>query len=418
MAKKIVLVNMPDDKCVRDWRMPESSRGVTTPSYVPLGLLSLATNLKPNQEAIIIDARSKGLSIDETIERIEQERPDILGLHSNVMRAYALKEILQRTSVPYKAVGGLHASRYPQIVLSQGADAVFAGTLADLEFREAVDSQPKGIINCKTTYADIKFPNRSLIDYESYFPKNFVFFKTENRLHMLTTIGCPHNCFYCDNIPGKLQRKSAEAVLDEMQHLYSLGSRSIHLLDDNFNVSENYLHGVLDEMDKREFQVEWSGRGQLRMSDNLAKRMSDHGFKRIHVGIEAIDDEILRYYKKDSSVKRIYEFCESMNNNHIDVFGLFIVGAPVEKEEYLERFPGMLKELGIKYPHIQILSPTPDSEYYKELLDQGIYKTDIWAEHIKNPTPDFQIPYPYSQERLKMLSEYVDNIEKEYVLNG
>jgi radical SAM superfamily enzyme YgiQ (UPF0313 family) len=414
--KKILLVNMPDDQCVRDWRMPESSKGVTSPYYIPLGLLSLVSNLHKNQQAKILDARAKGLTIDQTVMAIEEEQPEVLGFHSNIMRTYALKELLQRTSAPYKVVGGPHATKYPEVILSHGADAVFVGPLADLEFRKAIETEPKGIIRCSTKYSDIQFPNRTLVDYSSYYPKEFVFFKAINRLHMLTSIGCPQNCIFCDNVPKKIQRKTPEKVVDEMQHMYELGSRSIHFLDDNFNVSEDYLNKIMDEMDKRKFSVEWSGRGQIKMSGDLAKRLADHEFKRIHVGIEAVDDNILKYYKKNSSVKKIYEFCENMAKNKIDVFGLFMVGAPIETEEYLQKFPKLLKELGVKHPHIQILSPTPDSEYYKQLLKDGTYKKDFWAEQIKKPVPNFQMPYPYPQERLIKLSKYVDSIEEEYKL--
>lgn len=418
-SKKIVLVNMPDDKCLRDWRTPKYFKtAIGSTNHMPLGLLSLATSLGQNHEIIILDARNKGLTIDETIQRIEQEKPDILGFSANTMRVYALKEFLKRTSAPYKMVGGPHVNKYSGLTLRQGADAVFIGSLADLEFKEAVETMPKGIIRCNTKYNKIQFPDRTLIDYESYYPKEFVFFKSKNRLHMLSSIGCPQHCNFCNNIPSKMERKSIETIVNEMEHLYSIGSRSIHFMDDNFNVSEKYLNDILDEMDKRSFNVEWSGRGQARMSDKLAKRLFEHNFKRIHVGIEALDDKILRYFKKDSSVKQIDEFCNTMNKNNIDVLGFFIVGTPIETEDYLDKLPKRIKELGIKHAYIQILSPTPDSEYYRDLLEQGVYKTDIWAEYFENPVPDFQIPYPYSSKRLEELGKYIDKIEEEYILKS
>lgn len=414
-SKKIVLVNMPDDHCPRDWRTPDYFKTATnSTNYMPLGLLSLATNLGPGHDTVVLDA--KRLTIEDTLQRIEQEKPEILGVSANTMRAFALKEILQKTSAPYKIVGGAHVFRHAELTLRQGADAVIVGSLADLEFKEAVETLPKGIIYAKTTYDQINFPDRKLMDYKEYFPKDFVFFKTQNRLHMLSSIGCPQHCIFCNNVPAKMQRKSAESVVDEMQHLYSLGSRSIHFLDDNFNVSEPFLHKVMDEMDHRNFQVEWSGRGQIIMSDELAKRLSEHGFKRIHTGIEALDDTILNYFGKNSSVEKINKFCTTMNKYNIDVLGFFIVGTPVETDKYLEGLPEKIKALGIKHPYIQILSPTPDSEYYRGLLNQGVYKTDVWAEHLKNPVPDFQIPYPYSTKRLEELGKYVDKIEQEYML--
>jgi hypothetical protein len=145
-SKKVVLVNMPDDKCVRDWRTPEYFKTATGgTNYMPLGLLSLATNIGGRHNVEIIDARSRRLTIDETVAEIEEEKPDVLGVSANTMRAYALKEILRRTSAPYKAVGGAHVNRHANLVLEQGADAVFVGPLADLEFKEAIEKKPEGL---------------------------------------------------------------------------------------------------------------------------------------------------------------------------------------------------------------------------------------------------------------------------------
>lgn len=417
-SKKVVLATMPDDKCPKDWRAPDYYRRVGDAARnMPLGLLSLATNLKPGHDVKIIDARSDRLTIEDTIYRIEQEKPDVLGLTAQPMRAYALKEILQKTSVPYKVVVGSHANERPELILKQGADTVLVGQLVDIEFRDAVETMPRGIIKCKTKFDEVKFPDRTLVDYKTYYSKDFVFFETKNRLHMISSVGCYQHCTFCASAYTGMKRKSAPATVDEMQHLYNLGARSIHILDDNFDVSARWLNELLDEMDKRNFSVEWSGRGEIRMNDGLAKRMSEHGFKRIHTGIEALDDNILtNFFKKNSSEKRIYEFCNTMNRNNIDVLGFFIVGTPLETKEYLDALPGKIRNLGIKHPYIQILSPTPHTEYYRDLVKQGIFKTDVWEEYFENPVPDFQIPYPYSTKRLMELREYVDSIEKEYVL--
>lgn len=66
--------------------------------------------------------------------------------------------------------------------------------------------------------------------------------------------------------------KLPEIVIDEMQYLYSVGCRSVHILDDNFNVNRNHIRGILDEMDKRDFVIKWSGRGQTKMDLSLTKR--------------------------------------------------------------------------------------------------------------------------------------------------
>ncbi len=420
-SKKILLTTLPNDKCIRDWKAPtyfkvnEGGANYAPSDYIPLGILSLASNLdNTKHNVIILDASGKSLTIDETVERIEQERPDILGISSNTMRAYALREILARTTTPYKAVGGPHVNNYSELTLKQGADVVFVGSVADFAFRDAIDTMPKGVIKCTTKYDEVSFPDRTLIDYESYFPQKGVFFQAKNRLHLISSIGCPNKCVFCTAHEEEMQRKSPITLVDEMQHLYSIGARSIHFLDENFNVSENYLNRVLDEKEKRGLNFELSGRGQVKMSNDLAKRLSEHGFKRIHVGIEALDDDILRFYNKASSVKQIYKFCKIMNENNIDILAHFVIGTPIETDQYLQDLPEKIKKLGIKHPRFQILSPTPDTKYYYSLLKDGLYGKDYWGEYIKNPTPDFKLPYPYDEKKLENLKNYIHEVEKNY----
>ena len=58
-------------------------------------------------------------------------------------------------------------------------------------------------------------------------------------------------------------------------------------------------------MEKRNLNVEWSGRGQVKMDLSLAEALSNRGFKRIHVGIEALDNDILKYFNKQQTVEDI-----------------------------------------------------------------------------------------------------------------
>ncbi len=416
MSKKILLTTMPAEGEFVDWTtpkffMPKGNKNV------PLGILSLATNLSDDYEIVILDPSSEGWTIDQTIEKIESEKPDILGLSVVTRRVYAMTEILRRTSAPYKVVGGPHTLYYSEKVLQKGADAVFIGPLAELEFAKAVKELPKGVIQCNTQINDIKFPDRTLINIEDYFPKISVLFKAPNRLPMFSSIGCPNNCNFCNVQTKKVQFKNPKTIVEEMKHLYSVGCRSVHILDDNFNINKNHVQEILDEMDRQNFSVELSGRGQVRMDFDLAPKLAAHNFKRIHVGIESLNEKTLEFFRKNNSLAEIKSFCEVMNKNNIDILGYFILGAPTDDEKYLAELPEMIRKLGIKYPYFNILFPEPNTDYYQSLLKEGFYKKDYWAEYMKNPTPYFEIPYPYGERRRKEIIEYVNNIIEEFKSN-
>jgi len=412
--KKILLTTIPTEGQFVNWT---TTKKFLPSVAIPLGILSLASNLPDYHEIKILDPSSKGWGIEQTIEMIEQENPDILGLSAVTARVYALNEILKKTSAPYKAVGGPHTTYYADQILNKGADAVFVGPLADLEFRSAVETLPTGIIRCNTNIQDIKFPRRELLDVKYYFPdpkKTAFLFKAENRLSMFSSTGCSNRCTFCNVQSKKIYYKSASSVVDEMQYLHSIGSRSAHILDDNFNINPKHVQGILDEMEKREFNMEWSARGQTRMRLDLIGKLAEHGFKRMHVGIEALDEDILKFFKKKESMQDIDNFCREMNRQNLDILGYFIIGSPNEKEDYCANLPKKIRELGIKYPFFNVLFPEPNTEYYQNLLKENLYAKDYWAEYMKNPTPDFEIPFPYGETRKQEVIESLNFLIGEF----
>lgn len=414
--KKIVLSTTPTEGEFVNWTTPKHFAPKAV-RYMPLGILSLASNIDPRHEVVLLDPSSEGWTIDETLERIEAASPDVLGLSVPTRRVYAMQRILQETTVPYIAVGGPHATHYAEQILGLGANAVFVGALADNEFAAAVEDEPEGIIQCDTRINDIKFPRRDLLDVEKYFPKVSVLFKAENRLPMFSSVGCPNRCTYCNVQSKRLQLKSASIVVDEMQYLYEIGSRSIHVLDDNFNIKAAHVKSILDEMDRRDFHVEWSGRGQVRTDLSLAPRLAGSGFKRIHVGFEALDDKILEFYNKNLKTAHIEVFCEAMNRAGIDMLGYFITGSPIETDAYWSRLEDRIRQLGISMPFFNILFPEPNTPYYESLLRDGYYERDYWAEYMRHPTRDFAIPYPYGEARKKEVVDFNNSLIQSFKAN-
>jgi anaerobic magnesium-protoporphyrin IX monomethyl ester cyclase len=410
-SKRIILTTLPKEGTAVQWVTPKYFQPDDS-KYIPLGLLSLATNLPSKHEVLVLDPFSNNWGLEETIERIEKENPDILGISAMTFSSYQMKEILSKTSARYKVVGGPHATHNAEVILSQGADAVFVGQLADLEFSEATDAEPKGIVYCNTKINQIRFPDRRFIDIESYFPKGNLF-KSNKRMPMFSGVGCPHRCRFCDVQTRHIERKISSSVLEEMIYLKDIGAGSIHVYEDNFNTDEVYLRQICSEMDRRDFRFEWSGRGEAKMSLDTAKMLKDRGFKRIHVGIESLSDKTLRWFRKAVSYSQIQNFCSTMNETGIDMVGFFIVGAPTETEEDRKTMFTKVKMLNIKYPLVNILQPLPNTEYYSDLLKEGTYVRDYWAEYIRNPVPNFMVPFPCGEAKWRADADFVEQMTHE-----
>jgi radical SAM superfamily enzyme YgiQ (UPF0313 family) len=376
-------------------------------------LLSLATNTPKHYEIKILDPHSENWSIDRTIEKINSEKPDILGISAVTSKAYQMMKVLNSVSVPYKVVGGPHTTHYSEQILRQGADAAFIGQLADLEFAKAVEERPRGIIKCSTGINDIQFPDRSFLDAKSYYGSGNLFVANK-RMSMFSGIGCPNRCNFCDVQTKKVQRKNPKEVIREMIYLQGLGAKSIHIYEDNFNTDERYLENLCKEMDDAKFEGEWSGRGQAIMSLDSAKMLADRGFKRIHVGIESLSDKTLKFFGKNLNYNKISRFCDTMNKVGIDMISFFIIGVPTETKEDRKTMAKRIKDLGIKHPLFSILQPLPNTRYYQDLINNGIYTQDYWSNYINNPIPDFMIPFPYGKQKWEEDAQLVEELIEQF----
>ncbi len=378
--------------------------------YMQLGILSIAACIK-NCDINILDASSKGLTIEETIDQIECYKPDILAITSVTYRAWALGEILDKTSCPTKVVGGPHATFNAQIILNQGATAVFIGD-SEITFPKWIeDGCPEGIFTGDSLDLDtLPLPARHLVDLEDYKtkPDSSLLLNVGNlRLSMFSSKGCPFKCIYCDVQEKTFIFKSAEKILQEFQALLNLGATSIHILDDCFNIKKDRVLKLCELLIKENVKADWSVRGKVETREEVIKALAEAGCKRFHVGIEHLDDVVLKYFRKNHRFKDVQTFCNLCKKYGIIVLGYFIIGAPNETERYREIFPDLIKGLKIPLPYFNVLTPLYKTEYYDQLLTDGILEKDYWKEFIENPVRDFVFPSGRTKEEDEKLYDDV-----------
>lgn len=381
---RVVLSTLPRQGSYLSWITPLQLEPAEV-KYLPLGLLSLATNIQDlRHEVIILDPFSERWSIKETAEKINNLNPDIVGFTVATRWSYSLFKLLPLVEAEWKIVGGPHCTYHAQELRTWGADTVFVGSLADEEFRNWVNAQTEGIINCHTNINSIDFPKRNLMNYERYFFQGKVVFEAKRRMSMFSSVGCPNACVFCSVQTKKVCRKHPSLVLGEMNYLRdTCGAKSIHVFDDNFNVDKAALVSLIKFMELDNFNMEWSFRGQVKCDLSLIPRMKALGLKRIHVGIESFNDNVLRWMRKNHRLHDIIDFCKTMEKNDIEVLGYFIVGTPYDNLEYFKETCAVLK---IK-PYVNVLFPEPDTPYCSQAgLD------NFWKKYFEAPYPDAEVP--------------------------
>lgn len=418
--QKILFVIMTYEGEVRDTVTAKFYKNSAV-KYMPLGVLSVAACIPEGFEVRVLDSASRGLDLQETIDEIEEFQPDILGLSVVTYRAWAMIQILERTSAPIKVVGGPHATYNHDVILGQGAHAVFVGDSEKIFPNWLSDGCPPGIFKSAPVDLDaIPFPARHILDIEDYeiHPNEDMMFNVGRlRLPMFSSKGCPLKCIYCDVQQKTFNFKSAERCVEEFKALIELGATSIHILDDAFNIRKDRISKLAKLLVENDIQVDWSARGTVEVREEIIADLAAAGCKRFHVGIEHLDDGMLKYLKKAQRLEQIERFCELCDKYGIMILGYFIIGIPGETEQYRRDLPRRVEELGIKLPYFNVLSPLAETPYYFELLQNGTLDRDYWAEFCANPVKDYTMPSGRSlEEEVELhaiVDDYVDHFKRE-----
>jgi len=408
---KILLAVMPYEGEVQD-RVTSKFYKNSSVRYMPLGVLSIAACL-PQHEIKVLDAASRGLTLDQTIEEIDTFAPDVLGLSVVTHRAWAMTQILQRITAPIKVVGGPHTTFNNMKIRRQGAHAVFKGDSERIFPQWIEDGCPEGIFESdQIPLDDLPFPARHLMNLEDYaieVNKDMLFDVGRMRLPMYSSKGCPLKCIYCDVQQKTFNFKSAERCVEEFKELIGMGATSIHILDDAFNIQKARIQEMALMLASEDIYIDWSARGTVETREEVVRDLSVGGCARLHVGIEHLDDGVLKYFKKAQRLKHIEQFAEYCQRYHIDILGYFIIGAPMETEQYRKDLPRRIEELGIRLPFVNVLNPLAETPYYTELLQAGTWgSNDPWAQFCSNPVKDWVAPSPRSMEEDLELAVQVD----------
>lgn len=422
---KILLINLPSEGMTIDYTTSKYFLNQSV-KYPPLGLLTIAAHIDKNKHEVkVLDIISEGYSIAETIEIVHQNSPDLLGISAVTRRAWALKEVLNKVNCT-TVVGGPHTTYWSQEIISLGADYVIIG-YGEQPFPKLINDIENGIASesILTDWdnpPDFPFPDRTLINLKEYVPgeqsNTFKLPVGKLRTTMFSSRGCPFKCIFCDVQEKRYLPRSPKRVVEEMIILKDMGVDEIHIFEDCFNIKKQRVLDICHEIIKRKLGIKWSARARIYPFDaELADAMRSAGGYRINIGVESLDDNLLKYMNKKTTFKQIESFFAVCNEYNIETLAYFMIGFPGETEEYRTTLSEKIKDLGITFPFFNILYPLPCTKYYRDLIKQGIYKKDYWAEYCKDPAPNFELPLPRPTALQDELYATVDEYIRHFYYN-
>ncbi len=387
--------------------------------FPPLSLAWVASIAEQaGHQVQLVDARTLRLSMEATLEKVRDFQPDIMGF---MMTTYMFQDTLlwikflkQHLNIPV-LIGGYNLRVYPRESLShpeidfgvvEHAYYTVPRLLEELESgRRDFDKVP-GLVYKRNGQIVVtphpqkiefdKFPNpaRHLLPNELYAE-----FPTERRNFtvMVTSLGCPYGCTFCEAGQTPYNPRSPETVVAEMEECYrNYGIREIDIFDYEFTGIRNRVMRICQLIKKKELDIIWACRSRIDTVDReLLKEMKEAGCRRIYFGVESGRQELLDRVHKGYSIAQIRDIIAVCSDLGIRTLGFFLIGAPGDTRETVKDTVAFAKTLDLDYVQFSKCLAKPLTPLWKEMVAQE--KKDYWRDWILGREVDRELPRPWTE---------------------
>ena len=383
---------------------------------------------KHGHTACLVDARTLRLSMEETLEILKQFQPDLLGF---MMTTYMFRETLEwiaylkkHLKVPV-VVGGYNLRVYPRESVAppeidfgvvEQAYHTFPALLKELAGERRFENVPGlayktagGIVVTshpqKIVFDDFPNPARHLLPNHLYaeFPT-----ERKNFTVMVTSLGCPMRCTFCEAGRTEYNPRSPATVINEIQECYNrFGVREIDIFDYEFPMVRPRTLAICRELQRRKLDLTWACRSRVDTVDGeILTEMRRAGCRRIYFGIESGVQEILDRVNKGITLKQIRDTIGIAKDLGIKPLGFFLIGAPGETRSTVRETVRFAKSLDLDFVQFSKLTAKPLTGMWKQLVEDTGY--DYWKEYILGNTAEKVLPRPWTS----LSNEEIDRLAR------
>jgi radical SAM superfamily enzyme YgiQ (UPF0313 family) len=410
-------------------------------SYVPLGILSLATVLhRDGFDVEILDINSLGSdpTFRDIPNAIIERNPDVVGfsawcnLYFDLIKfAGIVKERLPHVKIVF---GGVQASNvawetievFPQVdvVVRGECDHTISSIIPSLDDPAALlklpgltfrhvgkavrtpDAPPVRDLN------DLPLPNYGLfpsIGLSDYIPID-------------VGRGCPFRCSYCVSnkmAEGKFRQRSVESVIKIVRTVIAeFGAKKLRFEHDLLTLNRKWILDLCDALIQEKLVKPWSCFSRIdTVDDEILSKMAEAGCDEIFYGVETGSQRMQRILNKKLKLDKAPEVVRKSCELGILATCGFIMGFPQERMEDVAQTVLLMLELYFAGDrdqvelHLRLLVPFPGSPLYEQygnslavdqhLSDFSVYpSTPVDMEFIKKYPEVFSTLYHYIPEHL------------------
>jgi B12-binding domain/radical SAM domain protein of rhizo-twelve system len=383
--------------------------------HTPLELLFAAARVRQaGHEALVIDAQTSGLTIEETRSRLRRFAPDFLVIPS------APSYLFWRCPPPelripqewFAGIGGgarkvligPHASATPAAAMRKtGADIVLRGepdqAIAELASKpwELIDGccwrdETGEQINPSLAVVDMStLGTLDFHDYpvEAHSHRHHVFWGEGRGAELEFARGCPWACTFCNKtlFRNKFRERKVDDVLGEVDLLVSRGVDYIYFIDEIFGMGKN-VRRLLEGLAERDVQIGFQTRIDLWNEETLDLLGRAHTIS-VECGVESISEAGRNQLNKNCrmSTERITELL-IYAKQRIPWVQANLILTPHDDKEEIRRWQERLKARGVWVSEPVPMFPFPGSPLYVQTF--GALPDDMaWERAYRHYTSTF-----------------------------
>jgi len=393
------------------------------PIFVPVGIGYLMAVLKQNGiQSICYDEQVENNIVSKIKKDINAfPKPYIFGFSvltaafSNAIQiAGKLKQLYPDCIIIF---GGIHPTAMPDECLSyQQVDIVVRGEAEEMisELYMSIMSQ-KGFdhipsVSYKKGNKNIHNPrSEGTIDLNSLpsFPYNLFQNKSYDSGFVMSSRGCPYNCFFCSNkinSQRKFRYRDPDLVVKELEMLfYDYDRKYVYFIDDNLVADKNRIielaHKIKDSRIAGKMIFNFQARGDN--SDNeVLTELFQAGFRGVYFGIETASENLIKTLNKGETVQQVVNAINNAKKIGYHVSGNFIFALPGETHQDRMDAVKLTKTLNLDLVKYNNATPYPGTELYNIALKENKLNIKGSYENINSVStfienPFNKIPFAY-----------------------
>jgi anaerobic magnesium-protoporphyrin IX monomethyl ester cyclase len=171
--------------------------------------------------------------------------------------------------------------------------------------------------------------------------------------------------------------RSAENVVKEMEEI-AKDYDSVFAVDDNFLMDKKRANKIMDFLIEKNLDLDiWiSGARVTDADEKLFKKMKKAGVKSMEFGIESGNQEVLDYYNKKITLKKVEYAIRLSKKTGFLTIGNFILGAPIEWDRHLKDTINFAKKLNLDFAFFYAFNFLKGSQIWDTAFKEGKIRED------------------------------------------